>query len=171
METATLTDWHVSWNKIFLLEKYLKQSTFDICVFIDADMFIANQCLKIEGIIDRYPQAVLVCDDTMNGSILNTGSIIARRSAWTLELLKRIREVAESLDMKHNAFHEQTCMQHLFKNDEDVRDNVSIMPMRVLNSYWQDCDDPQKHDVYHIMARPVEEKREKARKLFDACEI
>ena len=160
LHSDTDSPWDKPWNKIFMLQKYL--SYFDVCVVLDADIYIANKNLKIENLLEKYSKPLLACDDTPNGGTINTGSIVVRNCDWSINFLNLVEKMGTELRKENRFYWEQDCIAHLYAEKSDVRENIEVMPINSLNSHWLDCDNLERDfDIYHVMARPLHEKVEK----------
>jgi lipopolysaccharide biosynthesis glycosyltransferase len=131
------------WNKVLLLEKYLRSSTYDYLVWIDADMMIMNPSITLEYLIVNY-----VCDKEMLlaidcGDQINTGFWIVKNSDYCRTVLKLIFNLPELC----GDYHEQGVLNQLYnKNVMGLKERCEIIPeieSRLVNAsmttfHWGD---------------------------------
>ena len=84
------------WNKVKVLERALDPdggwaSGLDYIMWVDADLiFLGITSLRIQDVVAEHPEAELIVSAEHAGSttLINSGSIIVRNSAWSRRFLK-----------------------------------------------------------------------------------
>ena len=129
------------WQKVWDAERLLER--FDWLWILDADAAIMNGDVSVRSIIDRYATSqstnVLIGADD---STINTGSMLLRKSHWTISLLRLIQSYAsnaEFLKADKTLLRDQTALVDiLFYNYLNATDHIKIIPRKYINSYTWD---------------------------------
>lgn len=132
-ESYKIQDRDYMWSKIPLLRRTLPD--YDYIVWIDADMMIMNDEIKLEDFIDLYlgnRQMMLATDC---GNQINTGFWILRNSQYTRDILDIIQNTPEIA----GNFHEQGVFTELHrkKNLFNLEQHTRIIPeckQRIFNA-------------------------------------
>jgi hypothetical protein len=158
---ATFNGRHPSWEKIkLLLDNW---DRYDIIWCIDADIWI-NKYDKVEQLSDIFgakkPLAISV--NGLNGDSqgyivsLNCGSILASpyldNDGEAYRLLEQVWDAAGKYAQEWPW--EQAVINDKFHKQTNVRNLILALPMRTINSWWQDTPkNAPDNFVYHLMAR------------------
>ncbi|KAK9343582.1 galactosyl transferase GMA12/MNN10 family-domain-containing protein [Lipomyces starkeyi] len=84
--------------------------------------------LKVSRGIDVNKVDIIISQDEIG---VNAGSILFRRSDWTMSLLQK-------WDDPHNVqqhANEQDALNHMIVNNEEIRQHVAIVAQRVINAF------------------------------------
>ena len=79
-------DCHINYQKTLLLLNEIDK--YDYIVWMDADIFIANQEIKLEDIINKYPRDIYYCKDPYAWE-LNSGVLIFKNSTKSKDILQK----------------------------------------------------------------------------------
>lgn len=123
-QTYNIHDRDYMWSKIPLIRKTLPN--YDYIVWIDGDIMIMNDNIKLEKIIDLYlgNRETLLCIDC--GKQINTGFWIIKNSQYCNDLLS----IIENLPELAGNFHEQGVFNELYlnKNLFNLQQKTRIIP-------------------------------------------
>lgn len=110
---------HPAWSKVLLILKYL--SFYDYVVWMDADIIIMNDSLKLEPYIDQ--QDFILCIDP--GLLRNTGLLFVKNTKYAYDLLTTVYNEGS---FKNEPLWEQSCFNDLYnKNCMDLQSHCSIL--------------------------------------------
>mmetsp|Transcript_27788 Transcript_27788/g.44527 ORF Transcript_27788/g.44527 Transcript_27788/m.44527 type:complete len:285 (+) Transcript_27788:1357-2211(+) len=112
------------WNKLRVLEKYL--SLFDWVIWLDADIVVWNQTIKMETFTDNTKHHVLIQDRGSRG--LGAGALVLRNSEPTRDFFRRMW--AEKL--AHYAE-----VGHIYDYDNGL---LQLVILQELPAYHGSCD-------------------------------
>lgn len=123
-----------AWSKINILKKYL--ADYDYLVWMDADLLVMNDELKLEMFIYDYMENAHMMA-VREWLAINTGVLFVKNTDWSFRFLEYIYTKTEFL---HHPQWEQTAFNQLFEKDEmDSQNRVKILPLALqylFNSYW-----------------------------------
>lgn len=124
----------IPWSKILLLLKYLK--FFDYLVWIDSDILIMNNEIKLESFIEKYPDHDMICGSDIH--MPNTGVWFIKNSDFSKQILKAVwnHEYDDQVSDRYKNW-EQGSFIHLYDtNFLDCQKRISITYPTDINSYW-----------------------------------
>lgn len=130
------TSKHIAWSKINLILKYLDK--YDYLVWIDADILIMNDKIKLESFIDRYSNVDIICGSDWR--MINTGILFVKNTEWSRNFLTAVYNnvydpEADSKERYKNW--EQGSFIHLHDNNYlECRSRVKVTDPTEFNSYW-----------------------------------
>jgi hypothetical protein len=165
LPTVKTDEYAPQWSKIFQTIDILKAGDYTHVFFLDADAVVINRNKKLEDVIAKMTTSICFSENGWNGGdLINTGAFIATLDAISiLEECVRLSE-EDMKDKKRNYWHEQAVITKMYESG--VR--MDVFPMNEINSYWlYDIESNDGQFVYHFMARPLQEKIEIAKKLFE----
>lgn len=124
---------HISWSKMYLAIKYLKDYDYVWCV--DSDVMIMNHTIRLENIVDpNFNIMVALQKDILDS--LSTGSIIYKNTPWTNDFLK---EVYQDTEFSHISFFEQSSMiKQIRKNPSLINKEIKFVHHRLFNAYYHE---------------------------------
>jgi len=121
----------IPWYKRPLSERLLKES--DYVFWIDADCQILRRDQKIEYFIEKYLSKKDFASYSENP--INTGLILVKNTENNFKLLDKIWETTEF----YPEYYEQGAVCHLWKTDNDFKDQIEIIPYASdFITYWPD---------------------------------
>jgi hypothetical protein len=115
----------VTWNKVFVLERHLKE--YDVVMWIDSDAIFTNMKGTIESIVKMNTKDILLCDD-IGGWTVNTGVMIWKNTKWSRSILKDWQKMKK---LPHSQGAEQQQLIHLLSNE----DKHCIFPRKLFNQH------------------------------------
>lgn len=124
---------HAYWNKILVIQKYLNK--VDYLVWIDSDIIILNDRIKLEDIIKNFmkDKDFLLCRD--NGLLINTGVWFCKNNEYVNNMLTQIFEQRQ---FETTRTPEQDSFHYLWSNNIDnLGDRSVVLPntfQHVFNS-------------------------------------
>lgn len=154
-----------SWSKIFHSIDILKSGKYTHVFFLDADAVVINRNKKLEEVINKMIAPIAFSENGWNGGdLINAGSFIANVNAISI-LQDSLELVNAEMTIKKKQFPwEQSVITKLHEQGK----LIDVFPMNEINSYWlYNIESNDKQFVYHFMARPLSEKIEIAKKLFE----
>jgi hypothetical protein len=116
-------------------------------VWLDTDLVILDFKLKIEDIVEKYPDADIIMSKDKATFVANSGMIIVRNSPSSIDLLSRWWA---SFDRK------KCCDQNAFtwlydRMDADERRRVALLPHDAINTNFPCWKNQKKHNqVLHL---------------------
>jgi hypothetical protein len=122
-ETEPLvTDRHVYWQKILLILKHIESC--DVMVWIDSDIMILNDSIKLEDLIVEHmtDRDFLLCRD--NGLLINTGVWFCRNTDFVKMILPKIYELKQ---FDNDRTPEQAAFTHFYDSNEYGLKDVSVV--------------------------------------------
>jgi predicted O-methyltransferase YrrM len=135
-ETIWVKSKPIPWSKILLLLKYIEK--YDYIVWIDADILIMNMDIKIESLIQKYPQY-----DQITGSdwkMQNTGVWIIKNTMFSKLFLTEVWDnVYDEKSDPHERYMnwEQGSVINLMdRNFMDCKNKIKVTYPEEMNSYW-----------------------------------
>lgn len=139
----SITDSHPTWNKpLVLLDNIMKHGYI---MWIDSDAIFTNFDIKIENIIDKHQNNLLVCDDIGKWKF-NAGVQIWKNCEWSIHVLNSWWN-CEHLD--HLQGGDQIQLIKILENIDENKENYGILDQTVFNCH------PKKHRdgmfVLHLM--------------------
>lgn len=125
-------DRHISWSKLYLARKYLKDYDWVWC--IDSDAMIMNHTIRLENVVDNNYDIIVALRENRVDSI-NTGSILYRNTDWNRDFMG---EMYKQEEFKHSMFLEQSALQKLFLLDSEnlAKKHIKLVNHRLFNSYY-----------------------------------
>jgi len=148
---TSLEDRSPHWYKIKLIREILNTDIFNYILFLDADAIISDFNQEIEDFIDDEFNMVFA-EDIGHHSSMNTGVFLVKNSEWSKNFLDtwwksgEIFKGKDSQDLpimeenlekigyfKQALWHEQTCITLLYKNNEDIKNNIKVISNRSFN--------------------------------------
>jgi len=150
-----------AWQKIPAAIELLNEG-YDFVMYIDSDAIFYDQSIKIEDIISKYNNDIIICSDSENSGNLykvNGGSLIVQNT----EKSKKLLEQWWDLRYKYDVFaYEQHAMSDIVENKLENIDNkiISVAPETEFNSSFSEVlqylnnHTENKYDrfVLHLMA-------------------
>lgn len=123
-DTYAIHDRDYMWSKVPLIRKTLPN--YDYVVWIDGDMMIMNDNVRLEHFIDLYLGNRETLLSTDCGNQINTGFWILKNSQYCHDLLS----IIENLPELAGNFHEQGVFNELYttKNLFNIRQKAIIIP-------------------------------------------
>lgn len=119
------------WTKIALLLKMMKETDDDYVVWLDADIMIMNQDIKIESIIEEYMDGkdFLLCRD-VSGHI-NTGVFIIRNTEYSKSVLELNLKLPE---LRYRGYEDQDVFNQIYdRNILNLKDHSVILSANKQN--------------------------------------
>jgi hypothetical protein len=111
----------IQWTKIALIQKFLKDKSFDYLVWIDADTIILNDAIRIETIIDRLMFEKYIMYSKDFGNWVNNGVIFIKNTEEAEQYF------AETWNHPAEICREQGAMDKLYRyNWDNCRRYVQI---------------------------------------------
>ena len=136
------------WNKIKAATTLLDSTSSSYIVLTDADLFFLDFDFRIENIIEKYPEAMMILsEDSMD--VGNTGFMILRNHAWTKAFFELWWETRD-LPGTHC---DQHVLNYLFSR-MDLEDylRIAVIPAKQLNSIWPAIENFEESDpILHLM--------------------
>jgi len=140
------------WCKIKIVKEVLDTNNFDYILFLDADAIISNFNQNIEDFIDS-DYNMIFAEDIGSHSSMNTGVFLVKNSEWSKNFLNTWWEsgetyigkdaqddlsiMEENLEkigyFKHALWHEQTCITLLYRNNDEIKNNIKVISNRSFN--------------------------------------
>jgi hypothetical protein len=125
----------IPWSKLKLLEEYLQQ--FDYLVWIDADILIMNQDIKLESFIEKYPTNIICGSDWR---MTNTGVLFVKNTEWSMKFLEAIwLNVYDPEDDPKERYMNWEQGSFINLHDRDYmscRKHITITCPNEMNSCW-----------------------------------
>lgn len=144
-------DRSLHWYKIKLVQEILGIGNFDYILFLDADAVFSDFNKNIEDFIDENYNIVFA-EDIGHHSSMNTGVFLVKNNEWTKNFLniwwtsgeiykgkdsENLPIMEENLEkigyFKQALWHEQTCITLLYRDNEDVKNNIKVISNRSFN--------------------------------------
>jgi hypothetical protein len=150
-----------AWQKIPAFIELLNEG-YDYVMYIDSDAIFYNKSIKIEDIISKYNNDIIICSDQGNSNGLykvNGGSLIVKNTDESKKLLQQWWD----LRYKYNVFaFEQHAMSDIVENKLENINNkiISVAPETEFNSVYSEILEylnnykinKYKRFVLHLMA-------------------
>ena len=165
LPTVRTEEYAPQWSKIFQTIDLLKTGKYTHVFFLDADAVILNRIKKLEDVINKMTTPIgFSMNDWNGGDLINTGSFMATVDALgILEECVRLSE-EDMKDKKLNYWHEQAVITKMYETGV----KMDVFSMNEINSYWlYDVNSNDDQFIYHFMARPLNEKVQIAKQLFE----
>ncbi len=109
------------WSKIVAFQQHILSEKYEWLVWLDDDMIITNQEIKLEQFIEKYgnDKNFFVQMDAWNWSMLNSGIFFLRVCPWSNNFLQATYDVGTAQpNLKRNCCHEQSAFGELTKRLE-----------------------------------------------------
>ena len=152
------------WCKIKIVKEVLDTNNFDYILFLDADAVISDFNQNIEDFIDGSYNMIFG-EDVGSHSSMNTGVFLVKNSEWSKNFLDIWWEsgktykgkdaqddlpiMEENLEkigyFKHALWHEQTCLTLLYRNNDDIKNNIKV----ISNSSFNHRDYGEGNFIFH----------------------
>jgi mannan polymerase II complex MNN10 subunit len=141
----------VLWTKFDMIERLIKQNTYDWIWWMDFDTLITNTNIKITDIVAESLAAVDKPDDIdyllshdCNG--LNAGSFLVRGHNRSISFLDKARARHDAEDVAGNQFSEQDSMVVVLREDDAYNNYAYQVPQFKLNAFPEEikCYDQEK---------------------------
>lgn len=155
-----------SWSKVFQSMYILENNNYDYIFFLDADAVVINFNKRLEEVISKMKNSMAFSENGWNGGdLINGGSFIVSKNGGLDILKKSVEKVnTEMKDKKFGFPWEQSVFTKLHEEGE----SIDVFPMNEINSYWlYDVSSNDGQFIYHFMARPLNEKIEIAKNLYE----
>ena len=140
------------WCKIKIVKEVLDTNNFDYILFLDADAVISDFNQNIEDFIDG-DYNMIFAEDVGSHSSMNTGVFLTKNSEWSKNFLNTWWEsggtymgkdaqdilpiMEENLEkvgyFKEALWHEQSCITLLYRNNDDIKNNIKVISNRSFN--------------------------------------
>lgn len=131
-ETYVIKDRDYMWSKVPLIRKTLLN--YDYVFWIDADMMIMNENIRLEHFIELYLGNKETMMSIDGGGQINTGFWVLKNTPYIHRLLELIENLPEIAGM----YHEQGVFNNMYnKNTFNLREHSRIIPeieQRLFNS-------------------------------------
>lgn len=115
-----------------------KIKDYDWLWYIEADLMIMNQTIRLENLIDdKYD--FIIGESNSNGEIkeVNNGSILIKKSDWSLSFLKHIDSLKKYYH--HPWATQQAIIDYInITHPEEAKEHIKIVPLRYFNSYYHE---------------------------------
>ena len=126
-----------SWLKVaFMLHILRSEKHIDWLLWLDCDALIVNTTLALGDFlnsIDVSSDHDLVVAADLAPSPFNLGVIFLRNTAWSVQLLVRLLELAENDDIRNHPWWEQHALHKLYGEGElDVK-----LKMKIVEERWR----------------------------------
>jgi len=130
-EKQLVPDLPAHWTKIALLLQIMEGTEDDYVVWLDADIMIMNQDIKIESIIEEYMNGKdFLLSRDVSGEI-NTGVFIIRNTEYAKSVLELNLKLPE---LRYRGYEDQDVFNQLFnRNFLNLQDNSVILTPRQQN--------------------------------------
>lgn len=129
-----LPDLPAHWTKLALLLRLSRERDCDYIVWLDADIMITNQNIKIENIIEEHMHGKDFLLSRDISEEINTGVWIIRNTEYTKSILELIINLPE---LRYRGYEDQDVFNKVYtKNLLQIQDHCSILPVskqRVMN--------------------------------------
>lgn len=128
----------IPWSKILLILKYIKN--YDYIVWIDADMLVMNDSIKIESFINKYQDYNIICGNDWR--MINTGFLIVKNNNWSIQFWKDVYDDTIKYDPESDPKERyQNWEQGKFiflwdQNHLGCQDLIKVTNPIEMNSYW-----------------------------------
>jgi hypothetical protein len=129
---------------------------YDWIWYLDADVMIMNQTIKIENLIDDNYDLIIAKTRTEGLIEINDGSMLVKKSKWSKNFLNHIKSVAETSSNPWPC--QQAIIDYInITHIEEAKKHIKIVPLRFFNSYyhsWHPNDNYQHGDfTIHLAGR------------------
>lgn len=125
----------IPWTKIPLILKYIE--SYDYIVWIDADILIMNNEIKIESFIESYPVDIICGSDWR---MINTGVMIIKSNDFTIEFIKCIEsntyDPNEDKNERYQNWEQGSFINLYDKNFMNCKEHIHVAYPTEMNSYW-----------------------------------
>jgi hypothetical protein len=125
------------WMKIYKLKEIILK--YDYVFMSDADVIITNRDIRITDIINIYGLDNKMFLITQDYNSLNSGNIIWRNCPETVEFLNKMINLDTNINInepyKNIGIYEQPKLIYLINTNEYYRNNIHIIPQKIINSY------------------------------------
>lgn len=176
-------DFFPTWGRIFALQQHLPN--YDWILYLDTDVIITNYTVELSQFLNTNKNILLSRMPNREGvpTHLSTSAMLIRNCNWTFDffdkwLLQTHFNIHPYFASKENVlkatmdygglFYEQSAMHYLFDTDEDVFNNVEVMPNCWFNT--RDYNENKKDFLVHFASQNDKYGRMnsflKRRKLF-----
>lgn len=122
-----------AWSKLSHIQNALPN--YDWVMWIDDDAMFANHDIGLESIIETYGSSgkdIIIAKDMC---YLNTGVVLYRNTDFVKRFLDRWMSDESYLKADVKKGWEQQIFNMEYKNDSELEKRVSVVPMRVMNSF------------------------------------
>jgi hypothetical protein len=130
-----------AWSKILLLMREIKNNPdYDLIIWIDDDILITREDIKIEDLIKDYEFNNILISEEVRGPF-NTGFLICKNNNTVYNYLQHIYDLCEDYPrFKNGGNWEQEIMHiHYYDNKEFYK----IIPHNIIQSFYRDYDLPE----------------------------
>lgn len=167
------TSRHISWSKIVLMYKLLKQTkTGDLIIWVDDDIVITRPDLPIESLLADFlhnDQKVIAVSEDIPPCYVNCGMVIIKNTAKTFELLELVYSNVTATN-RFGGFWEQDAFTYLLQNNKDFKDSLMIYKPCILQGFVKPDAAERfrwKYGVFsaHVSGIPVEQRVLKLQEL------
>lgn len=135
-ESVYNKDKPIPWSKLILLLKYL--SDYDYLVWIDADIYIMNNEIKIENLIEKYNNVDIICGSDWR--MPNTGVLIIKNTEFSKEFLQKVYDNEYDPNSDPNErylnWEQGSFINLLDKNSLNCKEKIQVTDPVEMNSYW-----------------------------------
>lgn len=155
-------------SKYELVEKELRGGSYDYVIWMDADAWFNNSGIALSEVIDRYSgpdtaliiardQGMLGCDERLLDYYVNTGVMVFKTGAESLELLRKYAALREDQTVcrmikAFTPLHDQPYMCLLALGDEYAKRRISIAKPDALNAFaW--CGFSENTFICHVPSK------------------
>ena len=140
-----------TWYKPKLIEDVIDQYNPEYILFMDIDAVISDFNQNIEDFIDDNYN-IIFTEDVGHHSAMNAGIFLMKNTEWSRNFLKTWWVSADNFTpedsrdlsimeqnfgfvgyFKQALWHDQTCLTILYENNEDIKNNISIISNKSLN--------------------------------------
>lgn len=121
----------ISWSKIPLILKVMKETSCQWIFWSDADALIMNFNIAIEELIDQDYHFIV----TQDFNDINMGHFLIRNCEWSQRFLEKVYSRTEFI---HHPWWEQMAVIQELRQNEEWRAFTRIIPQRAMNSYCEE---------------------------------
>lgn len=126
----------IPWYKLLLILKYLDK--YDYIVWMDADLLIMNNEIKLEDIISKYSEYSIICGSCSR--MINTGMLFVKNNDFSKQFLVDVfNNVYDPAGDPYERYHnwEQGSFINLWdRNHLECQTHIKVTEPREMNSFW-----------------------------------
>jgi hypothetical protein len=124
-----------SWNKVWVLNRLLKEGEYDVFWWIDDDMVLTNPDIDIRKVIDAHPSAPIIVQRDVDTTkhLFNCGMLIVRKCDESCAVFQKVWDEADERSIVHGNW-EQDVMIRLYL-DGTISQHVQLVDWKTLQSF------------------------------------
>lgn len=126
----------IPWYKILLILKYLDK--YDYIVWMDADLLVMNNEIKLEDIIEKYSNYSIICGNCPR--MINTGMLFVKNNDFSkqflMDVFNNVYDPASDPSERYYNYEQGSFINLWDKNHLESKIYIKITNPREMNSYW-----------------------------------